>query len=403
MTLFDPDKHEGLVDARWDEGVARAAIDAIVADARAAFSEDGLWPIHPLDVSPERAAALKAIYNGAAGVIWALGRLQDAGFAALGRSYLPAVSSLLARHRVDALALTQAPVRGYPVGDAGIALLHWTLAPSEPVARELYSAIEANAAHPALGFAWGGAGSMRAALFMHERSGEARWARLYLRLFDALWDRWNYDDVRGCFLWSIDLYGARDDHLGALHGLPGIAACMLRGRALLSEDRCAELERRVLAAMTLTARREGEYANWPLVAGGAGVRASEPMRVQFCTGAPGVVSCLAQLPRAPETDELLCAAGALTWRAGPTAKLPSLCHGAPGSGYAFLKLYARTGDGLWLARARRFAMHAIMQAERGVAVHGQRKFSLWTGDLGLALYLCDCIREQSAFPTLDVF
>jgi hypothetical protein len=116
-----------------------------------------------------------------------------------------------------------------------------------------------------------------------------------------------------------------------------------------------------------------------------------------------MVNCLASLPRDPEVDALLVAAGELIWLAGPQLKLPSLCHGVSGSGYAFLKLFARTGDDSWLVRARRFAMHGIGQAERGLKEHGQRKFSLWTGDLGLATFLCDCVRGNHQFPTMDVF
>jgi hypothetical protein len=48
-------------------------------------------------------------------------------------------------------------------------------------------------------------------------------------------------------------------------------------------------------------------------------------------------------------------------------------------------------------------MHGIEQAERGARQHGQRKFSLWTGDLGLAVFLCACIRVDDRFPTLDTF
>ena len=67
--------------------------------------------------------------------------------------------------------------------------------------------------------------------------------------------------------------------------------------------------------------------------------------------------------------------------AGPLAKGPGLCHGTAGNGYAFLKLHRRTGAAL-APRARAFAMHAIAQSERD----GPRA-SLWTGDLGVALYL----------------
>jgi hypothetical protein len=54
-------------------------------------------------------------------------------------------------------------------------------------------------------------------------------------------------------------------------------------------------------------------------------------------------------------------------------------------------------------RAPSFGMHGLEQADRAVKRHGQRKFSLWTGDLGLATFLCDCIRGCDQFPTLDVF
>ena len=41
-----------------------------------------------------------------------------------------------------------------------------------------------------------------------------------------------------------------------------------------------------------------------------------------------------------------------------------ICHGTAGNGHAFLKVFERTGDELWLDRARRFAVHAVEQVER---------------------------------------
>jgi len=403
MALFETQRHEPLADVPWDEDQARRAIERIVADAHGAFTEDGLWPIHPIDLSPERANPQKPIYYGAAGVIWGLRTLHEAGVADLGRDYGPFVSGLLERHREDSLRLTNRPILGYPTGDAGILLLHWKLAPSEALARELHAVIDANVDHPSIGFCWGAPGSMLAALFMFERTGDARWKALYLRIFEAIWQTWTVDEEVGCHLLMQDLYGVREPRVGGLHGLAGNLACMLRGRDLLPPERRSELVRRAQVALRATAVREGPYANWPLSAVKTAPPVAEVLRVQHCIGAPGMVNCLASLPREPATDALLLAAGELTWLAGPPAKLPSLCHGAPGSGYAFLKLHARSGDELWLVRARRFAMHAIAQAERGVLEHGQRKFSLWTGDLGLAAFLCDCIRANDRFPTLDVF
>jgi hypothetical protein len=48
-------------------------------------------------------------------------------------------------------------------------------------------------------------------------------------------------------------------------------------------------------------------------------------------------------------------------------------------------------------------MHAIRQNEAFTAANGMRKWSLWTGDLGLAMFLWGCLSGDAAFPTLDVF
>jgi hypothetical protein len=102
-------------------------------------------------------------------------------------------------------------------------------------------------------------------------------------------------------------------------------------------------------------------------------------------------------------DSLLLEGGELTWKAGPLSKGAGLCHGTAGNGYAFLKLFARTGDEIWLERARAFAMHSIGQYERHCREYGCGRYSLWTGDQGLALYLWSCIEADDGFPTMDFF
>jgi Lanthionine synthetase C-like protein len=74
-----------------------------------------------------------------------------------------------------------------------------------------------------------------------------------------------------------------------------------------------------------------------------------------------------------------------------------LCHGTSGNGLAFLRLFRRTGDELWLKRARRFAMHALAQ----VAASPPR-YSLWTGGVGVALYLVRCLDGEATVPVIDV-
>jgi hypothetical protein len=70
---------------------------------------------------------------------------------------------------------------------------------------------------------------------------------------------------------------------------------------------------------------------------------------------------------------------------------------------ALLKLYQRTGDERWLHRARQLAMHALWQVERSRELFAQGRHSLWTGDIGVALFLNECLRESARFPTIDVF
>lgn len=401
--LFEPARHEALTQCCWNEAAVRAHIARIVAETHAAWrGEEGLWPIHPIDVSDERPDPMKTLYYGAAGVIWALEDLADQGAAARGRDYRPALVGLAPRVQADALRLTHRRNFGFLPGETGILMLQARL--GLPIDEDvLAAAITAHRDDPSEGLLAGAPGVMLACLHRLESTGEDRWADLYRATADAVWDRWRYNDAAGCWLWRQDLYGDQAHQLGALHGYAGVAYVFLKGRVLLTPSRQAELIRRIGEAVSVTALREGSLVNWPFEAGGGAHPGSGALRVQHCVGAPGMINGLAGLPHDPETDALLTSAGELIWAAGPLAKHPCLCHGIPGSGFAFLKLHARTSDAIWLERARAFAMHAIGQNNAFTAFHGQRKYSLWTGDLGLALYLWACVAADAAFPTLDRF
>ena len=406
MLLYEIERHERVSDMCWDEGRARFAIERIVADTQRGFDEEKLWPIHPFDRSPERPPdSLKPVYYGAAGVIWALTHLNEEGAIALERDYLPAVRGLLERNRDDVRKYQSHEVTSYLTGDAGILLLNWKLAPSENLALRIFSAIEANSQDPALGLAWGAPGTMLVALFMFERTGEPRWKDLFLRGSEDLWQKWKYDEELRCYLWTHHLYGYSDKLVSGLHGFAANVFPLLRGRALLRPDRQEDLLARTYETLRATALRDGACLNWPLVAGPSARPGSSALLVQHCWGAPGMINCLSEFPGDQHwpIDKLLSGGGELIWAAGPPIKFPGLCHGAAGSGYALLKLYARTGDDRWLDRARKFAMHGIGQADSWFEKYGQRKYALWTGDLGLAIFLWDCIDGNGKFPTMDVF
>jgi lantibiotic modifying enzyme len=244
---------------------------------------------------------------------------------------------------------------------------------------------------------------MVGALHMLDWTGEDRWRGLFLENVEQLWDTWLPSSHADCYLWTQDLYGSVVQLLGAGHGFAGNVYPLLRGAGLLPADRREKLYQRCLQALRVTALTDDDRVNWP-----PGVGPSRPGRtavlVQWCHGAPGIITATADFPRgwSAGMDELLLQAGAATWQAGPLSKGYGLCHGTAGNGYAFLKLHARTGDPAWLERARSFAMHAIEQRERMRQEYGVGRYSLWTGDAGLAVYLWHCLEGGGGMPGLDI-
>ena len=401
--LFDRARHEPLVDTAWDRQRARAAIDWIVRDAEASYSPGFWWPVHPRDLEPgdDPATVSTTLYFGAAGVVWALRYLRARGADGHGAGHRYDLDLLREQNRAWLRAQGSRDDGSFLMGDLPVDLMAWVEQPSDALAARLAGLIEANVDHPARELMWGSPGSLLAATFLHERSGDPRWRDLFRRVAARLEEQLLRSDVHRCDYWTQDLYGVRSTYLGGGHGFVATALALIRGRHLLEAGRWPAWQRRIAETVAHAATQEDGMANWrPELVEPTG--RPPKMLMQFCHGAPGFVTCLGDFP-GTELDELLLAAGDAIWAAGPLAKGANLCHGTARNGHAFLKLYKRTGDAKWLQRARAFAMHAIGQAEADAARHGQLRYSLWTGDPGLAVYLWDCLREEAAFPTLAVF
>lgn len=394
--LYPPERHEALRGAPWDPDAARAAVGAIVDDARAAASPRGMWPVHPKD--GEAGSQPRAdLYMGAAGVIWALDHLTRQEAVAAG----PSLASHLSPMREAAHAYHLAnglQTRSYLISDAGLLLTEWRLAPSQALADALAEVIAANTDDPTLELMWGSPGTMLAALFMHRATGEARWAHLFRAGAAGLERAFLFQPEIAAHIWTQDLYGARRQHFGLVHGFAGNAFVLIQGRDLLPAEDWARWSPLLAQTLAASATHGAGGVTWT-----AGIGPKRPGRiapVQLCHGAPGMIVGLSDL--AEPIDDLLVGGGALIWAAGPLTKGAGVCHGTAGNGYAFLKLFARTGDQMWLDRARAFAMHAIAQSEADAEAVGRRRYTLWTGDLGLAAFLWDCLEGQARFPSLDV-
>jgi len=404
--LYGPERHEPLVGNAWNEDAARAAIQRWVDVALADFDPARGWRAHPREDGGPPGEPLCEVYGGAGGAIWALEHLAEAGAVHKRWDFRSFVAGLAAQ-QVAALADSQHGTAAFLIGESGLRLLEWKLTRDAAVARRLFEVVEGNLHNPVREQLWGSSGSVLAAIAMAEHTGEARWAALVQRAVQGLWDEMEpIDAAGGTWAWVQNLYGRVETLIGAGHGFVGNVYPAVRGAAFITPELRDAFAARALAFLQATALRDGDCVNWwPCVPPYS--PANKPPLVQDCHGAAGIVCRLAPLPRsvpdAETWDLLLLQAGELTWRAGPLAKGVAFCHGTAGNAHAFLHLFARTGDERWLARARAFAMHGIEQVEQERTTHGRGRHTLWTGDLGMACVLWDCIRGQPGFPTLDCF
>lgn len=383
--LFDPDAHEPLTADAWDPSRVRAAIRDIAEDAEAAF-DDG-WSTHPEDVYDEgdEERRFRTVYAGGAGVVQALDELQRRSLVELRRDYVPYLDREYEPDFPD-----EDHERSLWMGETGIRLVTQRLAPSRANADRLAELIAGNAEDERCEVMWGSPGTMLAAAALHELTGEARWLRLWRESAALLEARRDADTG----LWTQPLGTRPVQFIGPAHGFAG---CVLA----LSRHADDDLHRRAAEVTARYAVEEDGLANWLPWASAESLRANRDgsIRTQWCHGAPGVVASLAGV--ASDDDEhgrLLVAGGELTWRAGPLAKGANLCHGTAGNGYAFLALLERTGDELWLERARAFAVHAVAQVADARTKYGRGRYTLWTGDPGTALYLADCLAGGGSLP-----
>lgn len=395
--LYRPEAFERLTDEPWRADRVRAGIREIVRDTDDALRGPKLlWRADDWDrwlaTSP-----LKTLYVGAAGVLWALDELRRRGHAET-RLDLPGLAlRALERQRgrpdFGSERLPSPPSldereSSLLCGEAGVLLVACRLGPCGEHSHALYGHVRANVANATDELMWGSPGTMVIARLLLDWTGDLRWRRAWEESAQALLARRDGDGM-----WTQRLYGTTRRFLGPAHGFVGNVHALL---PLLAARNRADLVRIARDVLGRTAIVENGLANWPAVVGQTG---DGDMALQWCHGAPGIVVAAADYL----DEDLLLAGAELTWRAGAhrDEKGSSICHGTAGNGYAFLKAFARTGDERWLDRARRFAVHALAQARRQRESRGRGRYSLWTGDLGVALYLADCLDERTAYPVID--
>ncbi len=397
--LYSPSRHEPLADTAWDEARARAAIAWIAERAERDFDDvTGTWPMHPNDAEPGVAPRQRGVYGGTAGIVWALHELIASGHAPAGRDYTATVEALddAIVREPDEPAI---PTVGFLPGRAGVVALAQRYRDDAARAELLRTLVAGMAEHPAAEPFYGAPGMMLLAAAEMARTGDAGLAGPWDRCAAHLLETWQVHDDIGVRFWTQRFIEGREDrYVGFGHGFAGNVYALLHGPALSAEQR-REVERDAIATATRLAVVEEGRANWPAVVDQP-LELATGIRTQWCHGAAGMVAALADIGRDdPDWSALLEAGGATVWAAGPLLDRAGLCHGTAGNAYGFLALHARTGDELWLDRARRFAMHALVQVEREAAPW----HSLFTGETGVALCLRSCLEADARFPALAWF
>ncbi len=400
--LFETKRHEFLTNSSWNEVIVQQEIASIITDIEQALLPNACWPTHPLDAESYANAGPKwSAYAGAAGTIHALQILKSY------RYKVADLSPLLAPVHASFLKTPDVSLEpGLQLGEIGILMPRHIAEPdNREVLALLLKSMEATIKLPLYEITSGQSGMMHAALALYRKTGMNCWKDVFIKGAQSLMDNWQQDSETGEWLWQSQVFGPKRHYYGACHGITGNANILLQGADLLSAGFRKTIIERTVTTLNLSAKQDDTFANWALCT----KPNIDKLLVQWCHGAAGIVTAMARTPINDSTssallDNLLEKTGELVWQAGPLAKGANICHGTAGNGYAFLYLYKRWGDPIWLNRARKFAVHAIEQCQKDRLRYRQGRYTLWTGDAGLAIYLHHCLYpNEAAIPGLDLF
>ncbi len=398
--MFDKNGHFPIPKVQWDLSQALQAIEDILQNTIQNFEiENATWPGHPQD----EFFVGHSLYDGSSGTIWAIEYLKKHTSIEVDFDSKSALETALQKFPEEMEDADHPENASYFIGKLPTLMMLNRLSPSKDRAKEIEDEIQRNHTQPCRELMWGTAGTMLAANFMFQSTNEDRWKEQFSFQADRLLKEW--EEIPGAgHLWSPELYGNNLKYLSPVHGFVGNLIPLIKGQQHFSKQKYQEICTKAMETIVAIAVSDQKHSNWPAVYN-KDLLDKPPATLQYCHGAPGIVVHLSELPMGEneEFDSILIKAGELTWDAGALKKGANLCHGTAGSGFAFLKLFQRTQDEIWLERARAFAMQSIEQFKQSEKQHQQQRYPLWTGDPGVAIYLENCIKAKADFPTIDVF
>lgn len=191
--------------------------------------------------------------------------------------------------------------------------------------------------------------------------------------------------------------GSRIYHLGVAHGVPGVLGFLARlFHAGIEPERTRRLAEGAFRWLLRQRLPAGGDCRFPTTVG-AGTE-PVPARTAWCSGDLGIAAVLLSAARGfgrRDWEEQALEWARLAARRSPEltgVTDPSLCHGAAGLGYLFLRLHRATGDSVTGAAARLWLERALAMRQPGEGLAGflsrsgdGRGRDVWLGEPGLLL------------------
>ena len=190
--IFEKERHEVVCSAEWDVNVVNETVSHILDESNQAFSEDNLWPHHPLlHQVPQKISHLyddnfdpeiwfSGIYSGACGVIlginYILKRCQFSTIQINTSNMIDVVKSKYFEQSSGHITPS------YFFGDSGIYFSDWLINKNQASYLALLNLVEQNVDLPSNELFWGTPGLMLVCLHMYSLSSDDAWIDSYKKM-----------------------------------------------------------------------------------------------------------------------------------------------------------------------------------------------------------------------------
>lgn len=342
-----------------------------------------------------------ALYHGYIGAIWGLYYCDKAlnlktgyDFSGLAEQSYNHFIKLSARSRCSS----------YFFGELGFVVFLYLITGSSKYKGRIKAILAFSSNYPSNELFWGDSGYALVSVRLYEYDGDTEWLKLLRGFTESIWNSIE-DSHSGFKIWYQNLDGVVVPHIGVAHGFMGNMKALLAGlKHLPIKNISAEyLEEICYQTLISTKTEQNGLFNWP-----QSVESIRPDRsdilMQWCHGAPGIVTSFQNhCIQHDNLRSLVITAAESVWTAGPlNKKYGGYCHGTSGNGYSFLDIQTQDLNDVWKKRSLIFAGSVVKQL-KSISEDEKRgyKFSLWTGNVGDLVYLCDVINNRPGMLTLD--